>query len=146
MRHIKFARRTKEELQQRKELLHKNVEELKEKILENYDMSAENRKEIFNPETDHPEDAPELTKEGYSFAKNRFFVARNFFSQSHINWTEHMFKFQEHRKQYYREEHIIGQNFDDRGKGLDTWVSKGMPFPNYGETILLMYQNPRKVR
>ena len=31
-----------------------------------------------------------------------------------------MFKFQEHRKQYYREEHIIGANFDDKGKGLDT--------------------------
>jgi hypothetical protein len=51
-----------------------------------------------------------------------------------------MFKFQETRKQYYREEHIIGANYDDKGKGLDTWVSKGMPFPNYGETILLMYQ------
>ena len=51
-----------------------------------------------------------------------------------------MFKFQEQRKQYFREEHIIAENFDDKGKGLDTWVSKGMPFPNYGETILLMYQ------
>ena len=51
-----------------------------------------------------------------------------------------MFKFQEKRKQYYREEHIISENFDDKGSGLDSWVSKGMPFPTYGETILLMYQ------
>ena len=141
MRHIEFARRTNEENIQRKEDKKEFYKKKKEQILSgyvNYNESA--RKEIFNPETDHPEDAPEITKEGYSFAKNRFFVARDFFSQSHINWTEHMFKFQEQRKQYYREEHIIGANYDDKGKGLDTWVSKGMPFPNYGETILLMYQ------
>ena len=140
MRHLEFARKSKEENNKEKEQHLESVKQIQERILRDYNLSVERRNEIFNPETDHPEDAPEITKEGYSFAKNRFFVARDFFSQSHINWTEHMFKFQEHRKQYYREEHIIGQNFDDRGKGLDTWVSKGMPFPNYGETILLMYQ------
>ena len=140
MRHIEFVRRTKEEQEDNRQKILNNNISLKENIKISYEMSEERRLEVFNPKTDHPEDAPEITKEGYQFAKNRFFVARDFFSQSHINWTEHMFKFQEHRKQYYREEHIIGQNFDDRGKGLDTWVSKGMPFPNYGETILLMYQ------
>ena len=141
MRHIEFARRTNEENIQRKEDKKEFYKKKKEQILSSYGNLTESaRKEIFNPETDHPEDAPEITKEGYSFAKNRFFVARDFFSQSHINWTEHMFKFQEQRKQYFREEHIIAENFDDKGKGLDTWVSKGMPFPNYGETFLLMYQ------
>ena len=141
MRHIKFARRTKEENIQRKEDKQKFYDKKKEEIFSKYvNYNEDARKEIFNPETDHPEDAPEITKEGYSFAKNRFFVARNFFEKTHIEWTSHMFKFQETRKQYYREEHIIGANFDDKGKGLDTWVSKGMPFPNYGETILLMYQ------
>ena len=48
--------------------------QIQERILRNYNLSVEGRNEIFNPETDHPEDAPEITKEGYSFAKNRFFV------------------------------------------------------------------------
>jgi len=141
MRHIEFARRSKEENQQRKIDRHKFYEKEKNRIQAtyiNYNDTA--RKEVFNPDTDHPEDAPEITKEGYSFAKNRFFIARNFFDETHIEWTHHMFKFQEKRKQYYREEHIISENFDDKGSGLDSWVSKGMPFPNYGETILLMYQ------
>ena len=120
MRHLEFARVNREEKQKRKEQHLENVEQLQERILKNYNLSVEGRNEIFNPETDHPKDAPEITKEGYSFAKNRFFVARNFFSQSHINWTEHMLKFQEQRKQYYREAHIIGANFDDKGKGLGT--------------------------
>ena len=141
MRHLEFARRSKQENQQRKVDRHKFYEKEKDRVKStyvNYNETA--RKEIFNPETDHPEDAPEITKEGYSFAKNRFFVAKNFFDKSHIEWTYHMFKFQEKRKQYYREEHIISENFDDKGSGLDSWVSKGMPFPTYGETILLMYQ------
>jgi hypothetical protein len=141
MRHIEFARRSNEENKDRKEHKVKFYEQEKLKIrsqYENYNEDA--RYEIFNPETDHPEDAPDITKEGYSFAKNRFFIARNFFDKTHIEWTYHMFKFQEFRKQYYREEHIISENFDDKGSGLDSWVSKGMPFPNYGETILLMYQ------
>jgi len=141
MRHIEFARRSNEENKHRKEHKVKFFEQEKLKIrsqYENYNEDA--RYEIFNPETDHPEDAPDITKEGYSFAKNRFFIARNFFDKTHIEWTYHMFKFQEFRKQYYREEHIISENFDDKGSGLDSWVSKGMPFPNYGETILLMYQ------
>ena len=70
---------------------------LKENILEGYKLSETKRLKVFNPETDYAEDVPEITKEGYLFAKNRFFVARDFFSQSHINWTEHMFKFQEQR-------------------------------------------------
>ena len=140
MRHIDYVRRSKEEIEDRKNQQIALNRVVKEQILESYQMSEEKRLEIFNPETDHPEDAPEITKEGYSFAKNRFFVARNFFDKTHIEWTSHMFKFQETRKQYYREEHIISENFDDKGDGLDTWVSKGMPFPNYGETILLMYQ------
>ena len=140
MRHIEYVRRNKEEQDKNREDILNNNTFLKEQITNLYELSEEKRLEVFNPETDYADDVPEITKEGYLFAKNRFFVARDFFSQSHINWTEHMFKFQEHRKQYYREEHIIGENFDDRGKGLDTWVSKGMPFPNYGETILLMYQ------
>ena len=141
MRHIEYTRRTKED---KEDLRNEHIalnRILKEKIIDCYEMSEEKRLEIFNPETDYAEDVPEITKEGYSFAKNRFFVARNFFNKDHIEWTSHMFKFQEQRKQYYREEHIISENFDDAGKGLDTWVSKGMPFPNYGETILLMYQN-----
>ena len=141
MRHLKFARRSKEENQKRKVDKSKFYDKYKQKIKDSYiDYNSDARIEIFNPDTDHPEDAPEITKEGYQFAKNRFYIARNFFNKDHIEWTSHMFKFQERRKQYYREEHIIGDNFDDKGKGLDTWVSKGMPFPNYGETILLMYQ------
>ena len=141
MRHLEFVRRTKEENQSRKIDKSKFFEREKERIKSTYiNYNEDSRKEIFNPETDHPEDAPEITKEGYQFAKNRFFVAKNFFDKSHIEWTYHMFKFQEKRKQYYREEHIISENFDDKGSGLDSWVSKGMPFPTYGETILLMYQ------
>ena len=141
MRHLEFTRKSKEEKQQKKEQHLESVEQIQERIVSGYDFSNERRLEIFNPETDHPKDAPEITKQGYSLCKNRFFVARNFFKKTHVDWTYEMFKFQEHRKQYYREEFIIGDNFDDRGKGLDTWVSKGMPFPNYGETILMMYQS-----
>ena len=82
MRHIEFARRTNEENIQRKEDKKEFYKKKKEQILSgyvNYNESA--RKEIFNPETDHPEDAPEITKEGYSFAKNRFFIARDFSGQ-----------------------------------------------------------------
>lgn len=140
MRHIDYKRKSKKDREDSKNQQIALNQVLKENILEGYKLSETKRLKVFNPETDYAEDVPEITKEGYLFAKNRFFVARDFFSQSHINWTEHMFKFQEQRKQYYREEHIIQENFDDKGKGLDTWVSKGMPFPNYGETILLMYQ------
>ena len=140
MRHLNYVRRPKEERVERKQLTSELFKRTKEQIIESYNYSEERRLEVFNPETDYADDVPEITKEGYQFAKNRFFVARNFFDKSHIEWTYHMFKFQEHRKQYYREEHIIGSNFDDKGGGLDTWVSRGMPFPNYGETILMMYQ------
>ena len=69
MRHLEFARVNKEEKQQRKEQHLENVEQLQERILENYNVSIEKRNEVFNPETDHPEDAPEITKEGYSVCK-----------------------------------------------------------------------------
>ena len=140
MRHIDYVRKSKEDREENKqEQLKLNIK-LKENIVESYQLSEEERLKKFNPETDYADDVPEITKEGYLFAKNRFFVARNFFDKDHIEWTSHMMKFQETRKQYYREEHIISENFDDKGSGLDTWVSKGMPFPSYGETILLMYQ------
>ena len=103
MRHLEFAKVNKEEKQKRKEQHLESVKQIQETILKGYNFSVEERNKVFNPETDHPEDAPELTKEGYSFAKNRFFVARNFFDKTHVEWTQHMFKFQEHRKQYYRE-------------------------------------------
>ena len=91
MRHLEFARRSEQENQQRKVDRHKLYEKEKDRVKStyvNYNETA--RKEIFNPETDHPEDAPELTKEGYSFAKNRFFVARNFFDKTHVEWTQHL--------------------------------------------------------
>ena len=119
MRHIEFARRSKEENEKRKIDKSEFYEKEKQRIKESYvNFNETAREEIFNPETDHPEDAPNITKEGYQFAKNRFYVARNFFNKSHIEWTYHMFRFQEQRKQYYREEHIIGDNFDDKGKGF----------------------------
>ena len=122
MRHIDYKRKSKEDREDSKNQQIALNQVLKENILEGYKLSETKRLKVFNPETDYAEDVPEITKEGYLFAKNRFFIARNFFDKDHIEWTSHMFKFQEHRKQYYREEHIIQENFDDKGKGLDTWA------------------------
>ena len=72
MRHLEFARVNKEDRQKRKKEHLESVNKIQERILRDYNLSVERRNEIFNPETDHPEDAPEITKEGYSFAKNRF--------------------------------------------------------------------------
>ena len=66
MRHLEFARVNREEKQKRKEQHLENVEQLQERILKRYKFSVKERNKVFNPETDHPEDAPELTKEGLS--------------------------------------------------------------------------------
>jgi len=112
-----------------------------EEIQEWINNEKDPKKVLFDPQDniDNP-DVPEITEAGYQYCKNRYYVARDFFDKDHIEWTHHMFKFMEHRKKYFREKNIITDNFDDKGEFLDNWVSKGMPFPEYGETILMMYQ------
>ena len=75
MRHISYARRTNEEKVVAKEDRKEFFRKTKERILGKYvDYNESARSEIFNPETDHPEDAPEITKEGYSFAKKFYLI------------------------------------------------------------------------
>ena len=65
MRHIEFARRSKEENEKRKIDKSEFYEKEKQRVKESYvNFNETAREEIFNPETDHPEDAPNITKEG----------------------------------------------------------------------------------
>ena len=129
-------------LEQRQE--EKRKEEFKEeKIIQDLkfdEIDSKQALEIFNPlnNLNNP-DVPEITYEGYLMGNHRIFIARNFIDKSDIEYCKHMFKFMEHRKQYYREENIIQENYDDKGAFLDNWVSKGFPFAPFSESLLLMY-------
>ena len=121
----------------------KRKEEFKEeKIIQDLkfdEIDSKRALEIFNPlnNINNP-DVPEITYEGYLMGNHRIFIARNFIDKSDIEYCKHMFKFMEHRKQYYREENIIQENYDDKGAFLDNWVSKGFPFAPFSESLLLM--------
>ena len=103
-------------LEQRQE--EKRKEEFKEeKIIQDLkfdEIDSKRALEIFNPlnNLNNP-DVPEITYEGYLMGNHRIFIARNFIDKSDIEYCKHMFKFMEHRKQYYREENIIQENYDD---------------------------------
>jgi len=116
-------------------------EQIERQILKNLNMEIEEDQRVFDPHChdDNP-DVPEITEAGFKLGNNRYYVARNFFDERTMEYCKHMFKFMEHRKQYYREKNIIQENYDDKGAFLDNWVSKGFPFAPFSESILLMYQ------